>query len=316
MQIVQSDTIDKLPFSVATIGCFDGVHRGHRFLIEQVCTEARKRGLNSMLITFPVHPRQVMQKSYQPELLSCPAEKESLLLQQQADYCLLLPFTQELSQYSAKQFMQLLHEQYHVRALVIGYDHRFGHNRSEGFTDYCRYGKELGMEIVQAKGLVEEGISISSSAIRRLLSEGQIEQANHFLGYNYSLEGTVTEGFKIGRKLGFPTANIQPACGDKLIPGNGVYAVRVHLDAHCYPAMLNIGYRPTVNNGNNLSIEAHILNYSGDIYHCPVRIEFISFIRKEAKFEDLTALSRQLEEDRKNVTRMFSSLSGVYASQQ
>ena len=228
----------------------------------------------------------------------------------------LLPFTQELSQYSAKQFMQLLHEQYHVRALVIGYDHRFGHNRSEGFTDYCRYGKELGMEIVQAKGLVEEGISISSSAIRRLLSEGQIEQANHFLGYNYSLEGTVTEGFKIGRKLGFPTANIQPACGDKLIPGNGVYAVRVHLDAHCYPAMLNIGYRPTVNNGNNLSIEAHILNYSGDIYHCPVRIEFISFIRKEAKFEDLTALSRQLEEDRKNVTRMFSSLSGVYGSQQ
>lgn len=308
MQILNSNTTSALMPCMATIGCFDGVHRGHRFLISQVCKEAQKRGLASMLITFPVHPRQVMQQDYQPQLLSCMPHKERLLAQQEADFCLMLPFTVELSHYSAREFMQFLHERYQVQGLVIGYDHRFGHNRSESFIDYCRYGRELGIEVIQAESLTEEGISISSSVIRRLLKDGNIEQANRFLGYNYYMDGTVVGGFKMGRKLGFPTANLQPLCKEKLIPAEGVYAAYALLHGKRYAAMVNIGHRPTLENGSNLSIEAHLLNYSGDLYQQAICLEFISFLRREEKFESLEALIVQLQEDRK----MVAKITGVH----
>lgn len=305
MQILECDTQQEIRPCVAAIGCFDGVHRGHRYLIKQVTDEAACRGLGSMLITFPVHPRQVMQKGYQPELLSCLPQRKELLAEEPADYCLLLPFTLGLSRLSAKEFMQFLRDRYQVRVLVIGYDHRFGHNRSEGFADYCRYGKELGMEVVQARGLVEDGVSISSSVIRRLLKEGKVEQANRYLGYVYYLDGTVVDGYKVGRKLGFPTANLQPSCVEKLIPSEGVYAAYVYLEGVRYAAMLNIGHRPTVDNGSNLSIEAHILNYSGDIYYRSIRVELVHFIRREERFGSLEALIAQLTEDRKTVERLM-----------
>lgn len=246
-----------------------------------------------------------MQKEYQPELLSCLSQRKELLAGEGADYCLLLPFTLELSRLSAKEFMQFLHDRYQVRALVIGYDHRFGHNRSEDFTDYCRYGKELGIELIQARGLVEDGVSISSSIIRRLLKDGKVEQANRYLGYTYYLDGRVVDGYKVGRKLGFPTANLQPSCVEKLIPSEGVYAAYVYLEGVRHVAMLNIGHRPTVDNGSNLSIEAHILNYSGDIYYRSIRVELVYFIRHEERFESLDALITQLAEDRKTVARLM-----------
>lgn len=305
MEIITDDIQIAIPPCAATIGCFDGVHRGHRYLIGQVCQEAAQRGLSSVLITFPVHPRQVMQSDYRPQLLSRLQQKTDLLQQQPADYCIMLPFTRELSMLSAYEFMRLLRDRYQVKVLVIGYDHRFGHNRSEGFEDYCRYGRELGMEIVHARALVEDELSISSSTIRNLLKQGEVERANHFLGYRYYLDGVVVDGYKVGRTLGFPTANLQPSCPDKLIPAEGVYAVYAYVKGRRYAGMLNIGHRPTVDNGNDLSIEAHILDFSDNIYNRYLRIEFMHFIRPEQKFGNLEALRAQLRNDRETVARLL-----------
>ena len=291
---------------VATIGCFDGVHTGHRYLVKQVHDIANEKCLKSALITFPVHPRQVMQADYMPELLSCPAQKTSLISSLDADYCIILPFTKELSLLTAREFMELLFKRYNVRELVIGYDHRFGHNRTETFEDYCRYGQELGMSVIKAEPLKCEKTDtfISSSAIRKLLKCGDVVTANRFLGYNYYIDGTVTDGHKVGRKIGFPTANIIPSCPEKLIPENGVYAVRVPISNTVYKGMLNIGNRPTLNNGCNISIEVHIIDFSGDIYHHPLRIEFISRIRQEIKFASMEELIEQLEKDKTTISKI------------
>ena len=288
--ITDTDRTEALEPCVATIGCFDGVHRGHRYLINQVCEVAAEKGLHAAIVTFPVHPRQVMQTDYQPQLLSCLHQKTDLISQLDADYCFMLPFTRELSQLSAREFMQVLQKHYHIQVLVIGYDHRFGHNRTEGFEDYCRYGQELGMEVIRAKALVENGISISSSHIRNLLRQ---------------LNGTVTDGYKVGRKLGFPTANLLPACPEKLIPAEGVYAVYTYVQGIRYAGMLNIGHRPTVNNGSDLSIEVNILDFSENIYRKQMRIEFIAFIRSEQRFDSLEQLTVQLKADREQVRKLL-----------
>lgn len=305
MTLVEDSSYTSSLPCVATIGCFDGVHRGHRFLIGQVCEEARKRGCQSALITFPKHPRQVMQSDFQPQWLTCLPQKLEQIRQLEADLCIVLPFTRELSLLSARAFMQFLREKYQVRALVIGYDHRFGHNRSEGFDDYCRYGKELGIEVIRAKGLQEDGLPISSSLIRSLLKEGKIEQANHFLGYDYYIDGSVVGGFKVGRTLGFPTANILPSCPDKLIPREGVYATYVYVNGLQYRGMLNIGHRPTLANGTDRSIEVHLLDFSGDLYHHPIRIELKHYLRPEQRFESTAALTAQLRQDKEDIVRLL-----------
>lgn len=305
MKIISHSPTASLPPCAATIGCFDGVHRGHRYLVDQVCTEARVRRLQSALITFPVHPRQVMHPDDDFQWLTCREQKERLIGTLPADYCLLLPFTPELSQLSARQFMQLLAERYHVRVLIIGYDHRFGHNRSEGFDDYCRYGRELNMEVIRAKALEEDGIDISSSLIRALLKGGSVEQANRYLGYDYRIDGTVVGGFQMGRTLGFPTANLRPSCLHQLIPHEGVYATHAYADGNRYAAMLNIGHRPTLQNGTDISIEAHLIGFKGDLYGHPLRVEFKHFLRAEQKFDTLEALSEQLQRDKKNVKRLL-----------
>lgn len=302
--ILITDTAE-LPPCVATIGCFDGVHRGHRFLIDQICRAAAERNLASVMITFPVHPRQVMQSDYEPQWLTCLAQKQALIQTLPADYCMMLPFTRELSQLSAREFMILLRDRYHVRALTIGYDHRFGHNRSEGFEDYRRYGEELGIEIIKAEGMTENGVSISSSLIRKLLQDGRPEEANHYLGYAYYLQGTIVDGHKVGRTLGFPTANLRPSCPDKLIPREGVYAVYADIAGKRYRGMLNIGHRPTANNGTDRSIEVHVLDFSGNLYSQTMRIEFVHFIRPEQKFGSLSELTIQLQADRQAVARLL-----------
>lgn len=305
MNIINDITHPNLLPSVATIGFFDGVHRGHRFLINQVKEVAAKEKLCSALITFPIHPRQVIQTSYKPQLLSSPEEKLELLESTETDYCILLPFTHELSLLSARQFMQLLREKFNIRILVIGYDHRFGHNRSENFEDYCRYGKELGIYIVRARAYTDGEDKISSSVIRQLLKEGNVSRAADFLGYNYFLEGTVTDGYKVGRKIGFPTANLQVTCSDKLIPSEGVYAVYVYVKGKKWVGMLNIGHRPTLNNGQDLSIEVNILNFSDDIYHQEMRIEFVKYLRPEEKYDTIEALIAQMHKDREETAKLL-----------
>ena len=307
MQLITATTPHvPLPPSVATIGCFDGVHRGHSYLIEQVCRAAAQQGLHTAVVTFPVPPRIVMNPEEAPRLLTSREEKLQLLQQTPVDYCIELPFTRELSLLSAHQFMQLLHERYHIQTLLIGYDHRFGHNRAESFVDYQRYGHELGMEVLRADGLAENGITISSSLIRSLLSAGNLEQANHYLGYAYRIEGSVVDGYKIGRSIGFPTANLSPFCAEKLIPAHGVYAVYAEVDGERYPGMLNIGLRPTLNNGNNVTIEVHLIDFCRNIYHHRMCITFEHPIRAEQKFESLDALVRQLHADEMRVRELLT----------
>ena len=298
MNIIRDTHPQALTPSVATSGFFDGVHLGHRHLINQVKMAASLNGWCSSIITFPVHPRQVIQSDYQPSLLSSPEEKIELLATTGIDNCILLPFTKELSQLTAWEFMQLLYEQYQVRMLVIGYDHRFGHNRAETFEDYCRYGRELGIHIMQATAYTQEQDKVSSSAIRRALLSGEVSTATKYLGYSYFLQGTIVGGYQVGRKIGFPTANLRVDFSNKLIPSVGVYAVYVYVNGQKYKGILNIGHRPTLNNGADLSIEVHILDFEGDIYHQPMRIEFIDFLRTEAKFQSTEELALQIQKDK------------------
>lgn len=297
---------DKCP-SVATIGFFDGVHRGHRFLIEQVREVAAVRGLASSVVTFPVHPRKVLQPDFHPELLTTCDEKVALLAETGVDYCMMLDFTPELARLSAKEFMTLLKEHYHIQALVVGYDHRFGHNRSEGFDDYVRYGQELGMEVLLARAYSNNEVTVSSSAIRHLLLEGDVSEAAIGLGYHFFLNGTVVGGYHVGRTIGFPTANLKVNDSDKLVPADGVYAVYVFVDGRQYGGMLSIGYRPTLNNGIDRSIEVNIFNFNSDIYNQPMQLSFVQRTRSELKFDTMAALIEQLHNDEVEVRKILAS---------
>ena len=306
MQLCSGISGKELLPSVATIGFFDGVHRGHRFLIEQVCKAAAARGLASSVITFPVHPRKVMQPGFHPELLTTCDEKVALLASTGVDYCVMLDFTLDLARLSAKQFMATLKQDYQVQALVIGYDHRFGHNRSEGFDDYVRYGRELGMEVILAQAYSTDAMTVSSSAVRRLLLEGNVSEAANCLGYYFFLNGTVVNGYHVGRKIGFPTANLCVNDSEKLIPADGVYAVYVFLGEKKHTGMLSIGYRPTLNNGIDRSIEVHIFNFDADIYNQPMRLSFVRRTRPELKFDSIEELIEQLHKDEAEITAILS----------
>lgn len=294
---------------VATIGFFDGVHTGHRYLIQQVKEIAAAKGLRSALVTFPVHPRKVMNADYRPELLTTAEEKIHLLAETGVDYCMMLDFTPEISRMSAKEFMtRLLKERYQVKYLVIGYDHRFGHNRSESFEDYVRYGEEIGMEVIRARAVTSDiatsdsqNVPVSSSLIRTLLHQGDVDAAARCLGYEYFLDGTVVGGYQVGRKIGFPTANLCVDDPEKLIPADGVYAVWVTLDGKTYMGMLNIGMRPTIDNDPNRTIEVNILHFHSDIYNKTIRLTFVKRTRPELKFDTIDALIGQLHKDAEEV---------------
>ncbi|MDD5877191.1 MAG: bifunctional riboflavin kinase/FMN adenylyltransferase [Prevotellaceae bacterium] len=351
---------------VATIGFFDGVHRGHRYLIDKVMEMAHAHAQQSMVITFDRHPREVLQSDYQPQMLTTLNTKLRLLRETGVDRVEVLHFTRELAALSAREFMaQVLKERLGVTTLVIGYDHRFGHNRAEGFDDYVRYGKELGIEVVQNSELtilaepcppvsysseapvassseapnassevassVKESSSsacsfsekwgkhVSSSAIRRLLKEGNVSRANLFLDRPYTITGCVTHGFAEGRKMGFPTANLDTTGYSLLIPANGVYGVWVKIgcaDAvmgKCevpnhdgwLPAMLNIGMRPTFD-GSATTIEANIFDFNDDIYGQPMTIAFCFRLRNEQRFDSVEALENQLHKDRKEIEKMLT----------
>lgn len=278
-----------------TIGFFDGVHLGHRYLVSELSECAKKRGFASAVLTFRTHPRQVLHSDYIPSLLTTADEKIELLKETGVDYVVMTEFTQDLSMLTAQEFMRLLHDNLNVRCLMIGYDHRFGHNRSEKFDDYVRFGKEIGIDVIQSSPLVVDGVKVSSSAVRTVIAEGNVAEATKLLGREYSLAGQVVKGFQVGRTIGFPTANI--AYDDsRILPKDGVYAVRVTVDSHLYDAMLYIGSRPTVNTGK-ISVEAYLFDFSDDIYGKKVNVCFMERIRESIKFNSVEDLKKQLEKD-------------------
>lgn len=298
------DMNNDLP-SVATIGFFDGVHRGHQYLIEQLKQIAKERRLQTTVITFGQHPRQALQSDYQPMLLSTLAEKQLLLKKNGVENCFVLPFNKQMASLSARDFMQkVLVGVLNVKVLVIGYDNRFGHNREEGFDDYVRYGNEIGVEVVRATPYTDADIRVSSSVTRTFLSEGNVGYAARCLGRPYVLTGTVIHGFSEGRKMGFPTANLQCDEG-KMVPADGAYAVRVKIGSEFHRGMLNIGVRPTLNNGEEHSIEVHIIDYDNDLYGQTISVEFIERLRSEKKFGSKDELMAQLALDVEQVKRII-----------
>ena len=294
------------PGAVATIGFFDGVHLGHRYLLQQVSTEAARRGLRSMAITFANHPRHTLCSDYKPCLITTLDEKIAQLETTGIDDCVVLDFTHEMAQLSARDFMEsYLKEKLGVECLIIGYDHRFGSNRSEGFIDYTEHGHAIGIDVLRAEACTAADITVSSSAVRRFLEAGNVDKAKECLGHTYTLTGKVVEGQRVGRQLGFPTANLLVNT-EKIVPGRGVYAVRTEINGHKYGAMLNIGWRPTLNNGSHSTIEVHIFDFNGDLYGKDLTIAFESRLRDEQKFDNLEALQAQLQADKITARKYFN----------
>ena len=259
---------------------------------------ARQTGMASVVVTFDRSPREVLDPSFHPQMLTTLAEKKTIMAQLGVDYLVVLPFTRALAALSAQAFMkQVLCERLCVKTLFTGYDNRFGHNREEGFDDYVRYGQEMGMQ-VQA---------ISSSVIRKLLAEkGQVELTSNYLTRPYTLQGRVMPGEHIGHQLGYPTANLEPEDVCKLIPAPGVYAVWAQLEGEqqMRAAMMNIGHRPTFD-GHKQTLEVNILDFNGDLYGQMVNISFVARLREERRFDSPDTLVAQLERDEKQVKQLL-----------
>ena len=279
----------------ATIGFFDGVHQGHRHLLRQLEGLAAANRLVPMAVTFDCHPRTVVQKNFVPSLLTTQEEKLALLSEAFSGEVVVLPFTQELSALSAREFMaSVLREKLNTELLLMGYNHHFGHGGGTQ-EEYQAWGRETGIKVCLADAL--EGEKVSSSRIRDLISLGEIEKANTMLGYPYFMTGKVTEGKQIGRRIGFPTANLSLP-EQKLLPACGVYAVWVIMpDGTKRGGMLCIGHRPTIETNGDVSVEVHIFDYDGSLYGDTISIDFIGKLREEQHFASLADLQNQLIQD-------------------
>ena len=280
---------------VATIGMFDGVHRGHQFVLQHVADEARQRALRSMAITFDKGSAQT---------LTPLAQKRTLLMNTGIDRIEVLTFNEALKQMTAREFMQqVLRDKYGVKVLLIGYDNRFGHNRTEGFEDYVRYGKELDIEVLQLPAAGE----ISSSIIRQQVAAGDISNANELLGHPYTIAGRVAHGEHIGTTLGFPTANIVVDDQCQLIPAAGVYAVNIRMENNTEwkHGMMNIGTRPTFN-GQRQTLEVNIFHLSKDLYGQRIEVTFAERLRGEQRFDSAEALKEQLQRDAIEAERILA----------
>lgn len=282
----------------ATLGFFDGVHLGHRFLLSQLAHQAQERGLRTLAITFSPHPRQVLHSDFRPRLLTTLPEKLELLRAAGVDAAAVLHFTPAVAALTGEEFMhRMLRERLDVRLLTMGYDHRFGSRRADEFADFVHYGASCGIEVVRSEPFSTHDFTVSSSTIRRLLEGGSVERAAQCLGRPYVLAGRVVHGRHVGRALGFPTANLQPLSPERLVPGRGVYAACAELRGTAYGAMVNIGFRPTLDNGSDATIEAHLFDFAADAYGEPLRITFLHRLRDEQRFDSLEALRAQLSAD-------------------
>ena len=284
---------------VVAPGFFDGVHIGHRHVIKQLVEAAAVRGDESMVVTFWPHPRNVLQKEARSlRLLTTLAQKRELLMGMGVNHVEVLPFTKDFSSMTMREYLSLLIEKYGAKTILLGYDNRVGSDAA-GADEVAAAALELGLEVLRAEMVPsEKGYAVSSTKIRSRLEEGDVEGASAMLGYDYSLHGVVVAGNRLGRTIGFPTANMQLYEPLKLVPGNGVYFVKVRTLEKEYFGMCNIGCRPTVGTGNSRTIETHIFDFDEDIYGLDLEVTFISRIREEVRFDSLEELRVQLEKDR------------------
>jgi riboflavin kinase/FMN adenylyltransferase len=293
--------------AVVTIGTFDGVHQGHRKIISGVTELAKASGGESVILTFFPHPRMILHPEDQSlKLITTITEKAELLEQLGVDHLIITPFSRDFSNQTPQEYIQqVLVEQVGTKKIVIGYDHHFGKDRSGSLADLQQLGPVYGFEVVEIPEQDINDVAISSTRIRQALLESDIATANAFLSYPFFLTGKVIRGDQIGRQIGYPTANIQPHESYKLIPGDGIFAVVVHVAGRTYKGMAYIGQRPTIN-GITRNIEVNIFDFNQDIYGQNIRMDFLHFIRGDMKFNSLDALKEQLAKDKQDALRLLA----------
>lgn len=293
---------------VVTIGTFDGVHLGHKKVIKRLQQLAKDVNGETVIFTFYPHPRLVLNThNDELRLINTLEEKKKLLEAAGVDHLVIYPFTKEFSKLSYTDFVEkILVGQIGIKSLVVGYDHKFGHKRKGTYEDLKVYADKLNFNIEQLEVLNVDTIEVSSTKIRKALADGNIETTNKYLGHRYFIKGIVVDGKKLGHEIGFPTANVDPQESYKLVPKDGVYAVKVEVDDVMYNGMLNIGFRPTVNHQmDNRSIEVNIFNFDQNIYYKSISIYFYKRIRNEQMFKGIDALKEQLAKDKETVLELF-----------
>ena len=292
--------------SIVTIGTFDGVHVGHQEIIEQLVTTAQKKNANSVLLTFFPHPRMVLQKDNGIKLINTIEERIEILQKIGLDYLIIHPFDTEFSRLTAFDFVRdILVNHLNTSELVIGYDHRFGRNREGDFEQLEEYGVMYDFKVQEIPAQDVNAISVSSTKVRKALEDGDISKASKYLGYNFSLCGSVVQGDRLGNTIGFPTANLKVDEAYKLIPKNGAYLVRSMIDDVTVYGMMNIGFRPTLK-GLHQTIETHFFEFHGDLYGKKLKIEILDFLRDEQKFSSVDALKNQLFLDKQKSQEMLN----------
>ena len=307
MITVQSiSNYDKAHPTAITIGTFDGVHIGHRKILERLINNAKVLELKATVLTFFPHPRMVLQKDVSIKLLNTIDEKIKILEELGIDYLIIHPFTKEFSRLTATQFVRnILVNDLKTKKIIIGYDHRFGRNRNANINDLMAFGNAMDFEVEEISAQEVDDVSVSSTKIRKALEEGDVKTANMYLGYNYMLTGSIVKGKGLGRKLNFPTANLSIPEEYKLIPKNGVYVVSSVLEGNTVYGMMNIGFNPTVE-GKTKSIEINFFDIDIDLYGKKIQIDIIDRIRDEKKFNSLEGLQAQLKKDRETSLAIIS----------
>ncbi len=294
--------------SVVTLGTFDGVHVGHKKIIGKLLKSAQVDQLQTVMITFAQHPRNVLNSSDSIKLLNTTEEKIQLLEKQGIDHLVVLNFDSSLSELTGEEFVKnILVDKFNLQKIIIGYDHRFGKNRASDIHDLIYFGKKYHFDVEQISAEEINEITISSTKIRQAILEGEIALANQYLGYEYSFSGIVVKGNQLGRTIGFPTANIQMNNCQKIIPKIGVYIVQGSWDGKVVRGMMNIGTKPTVD-GRNISIEVHFFDLNEDLYDKEITISVLKYLREEQKFDSIEALKGQLALDQQAALSFFKTL--------
>ncbi|NDI98008.1 bifunctional riboflavin kinase/FAD synthetase [Flavobacterium sp. LaA7.5] len=292
--------------TIVTLGTFDGVHKGHKSILDRLLKSSQSSDCESVVLTFFPHPRMVLQQNNDIKLLNTMNEKAYLLEQQGIDHLIVHPFDHAFSRLTAEEFVKdILVDKLNICKIIIGHDHRFGRNRTATIDDLIHFGTVYDFEVEQISALEVNEVSVSSTKIRNALDKGDITTANEFLGYNYFLSGTVVEGKKLGRTIGFPTANIHIEEDYKLIPADGVYVVSATIEGKTIQGMMNIGTNPTVG-GTKQTIEINFLDFDGNLYGKELRINLHKRLRGEVKFQSIAILKVQLAEDRTATLNYFT----------
>ncbi len=306
------DEFQKLPNAIVTIGTFDGVHLGHRKILNRLKETSKEENGESVVITFWPHPRKVLQGADSLKLLLTLEEKIEMIASCGIDHLLLIPFTKEFSATTSEDFIQkILIDKIGTKKLVIGYDHKFGKNREGSFEYLKENASRIGFQVEEIPREDIEHNAISSTAIREALSKNNVSKATTLLGRPYSVKGKVVEGTKLGRELGYPTANIEVEDPEKILPADGIYTVFVKEAGKLYGGMLSLGFNPTVE-GKGRSMEVHIFDFNKNIYGETVEVAFLEFLRFEAKFPNLEALINQLKEDEKQSRTILENYHKTY----